>query len=926
MSAEQRQVAGASSKTKRQWTDPEHDGKAMGEPKRQRVSRACDSCRTKKDKCDGLRPVCSTCATLGRPCTYKANPKKRGLPTGYIRSLELLWGLVFQKIQGSEDVMRALMRSVNLPSHLAAMGKETEGSDALLASFKNSTVLRDIERILILLEQPEEERERSLQAYDEEETSIDVERILSSAEAQEWQIPEGIEARETPLPGLSPTRTAVGIAPMKVTGPRPTLDCGIQTTTPDDRSLSAFPFPPNPDYPRSPSNKTHLQLPYNAWPLFDVYFSYTQCWFPILEKHDILRTAFQYTKGDVYASGLTPGSGEHAALWAVLTLASLQYASISASNDIEDQSSDRMTPSQMYVTARQLIPPESGPHEIGHVQALLILGLVKFGRQEWTGSWMLVGQAVRIAHVLGLDQPSFPSSSRTPDQEKHIGRAKHVFLGCFVLETLIAESISQFPSLRKADLARIGSINEDGLEEWHPWEDQTGLRPAQSSRASMQRGPLHALSTFNRLVSLVSILNDLCCCKHDPTISRSQLEQLELQLQRWVTELPKSYRVDLQSRPVRLASPHIFMLEMTYESVVIALGSQIAVREYDQNIPEPPHKHRATESSKRLLQLLQAYMETYSFSATAPTFGLMLRFGLPRSISRDLPSVLDMGLRNSIHNLSSQLSVLWTMPDQKAARRNVSQRSQVLETSPTASQHIDASTGGEMAIPSSLSIATPSHLHSAHATHATHAPQNDIHAAAVPENTFLSTPWLRSTQHIEDVSLLRTPSSLTSIGGASEVPPQQGHLDSSLNHGLPHPASVASETHNSTGMLAELSPSYHQTAQYHPTAYHDTSVNMGTFVDIDGYARPRRQRIAPDLDALFDELASLDGAEKAENQPEFMQNLGFVSDVGIPELYSFSGQIEPFLLAQTQQLPNNGASSGMRRESQPPNLSGTPKR
>lgn len=860
MSAEQRQATGASSKSKRRWTDPDDDGKAMGEPKRQRVSRACDSCRSKKDKCDGKQPVCSTCASLCRPCTYKTNPKKRGLPTGYIRSLELLWGLAFQRIQGSEDVMRALMRSINLPSHLATMGKETDGSDALLASFKNSTVLRDIERILIVLEQPEEERERNLQEYGEGDTPLDVEGILSSAEAQEWQIPEGMEPRGTPLPGVSPTRTAVGIAPMRVAGPRPTTDCGVQTITPNDRPSPSFTFPTNSDYPRSLSMKAPLQLPYNAWPLFDVYFSYTQCWFPILEKHDILRTAFQYTEGDVYASGLTPGSGEHAALWAVLTLASLQDASISASSQVEEQPSDQMSPSQMYATARQLIPPESGPHEMGHVQALLILGLVKFGQQEWTGSWMLVGQAVRVAHILGLDQPSYSSSSRTPDREQQLGRAKHVFLGCFVLETLIAESISQCPSLRKTDLARIGSINEDGLEEWHPWEDQTGLRPAQSSRASMQRGPLHALSTFNRLVSLVSILNDLCCCKHDPTISRSQLEQLELQLQRWVTELPKTYRVDLQSRPVRLASPHIFGLEMTYESVVIALSSQIAIREYDQNMSEPPHKIRATESSKRLVQLLQAYMETYSFSATAPTFGLMLRFGLPRSISRDLPSVLDMGLRNNIHNFSAQLSMLWTMPDQPTAGRNVSQRSQHLGTSPAVSQHVDASTGGDMEIPLSLSMATSSHI--PHATHATHAPQNNTHAAAVPENPFLPTPWLRTTQHIEDVSLLRTPSSLTSVGGASEIPPQQGHLDDTLNNGLPHPTSAPSKSHHSTGMLAELSPSYHQTAQYHPTPYHDPSVNMGTFVHMDGYARPQRQRIAPDLDALFDELASLDGAEK----------------------------------------------------------------
>jgi hypothetical protein len=57
-----------------------------------------------------------------------------------------------------------------------------------------------------------------------------------------------------------------------------------------------------------------------------------------------------------------------------------------------------------------------------------------------------------------------------------------------------------------------------------------------------------------------------------------------------------------------------------------------------------------------------------------------------------------------------------------------------------------------------------------------------------------------------------------------------------------------------------------------------------------------------------------------------MQNLGFVSEAGIPELYSFSGQIEPFLLAQTQQIPGNGTPPGVRRESQSLGMSGASKR
>jgi hypothetical protein len=44
-----------------------------------------------------------------------------------------------------------------------------------------------------------------------------------------------------------------------------------------------------------------------------------------------------------------------------------------------------------------------------------------------------------------------------------------------------------------------------------------------------------------------------------------------------------------------------------------------------------------------------------------------------------------------------------------------------------------------------------------------------------------------------------------------------------------------------------------------------------------------------------------------------MQNLGFVPEAGLSELYSYSTQ-EPFLLAQTQQLPEG---TGTRREPMP---------
>ncbi|KAJ1978329.1 hypothetical protein H4R35_001948 [Dimargaris xerosporica] len=56
--------------------------------KRQRVSRACDMCRKKKVKCDGVAPICTNCQQLHYECTYKDTAKKRGPPKGYIDAIE----------------------------------------------------------------------------------------------------------------------------------------------------------------------------------------------------------------------------------------------------------------------------------------------------------------------------------------------------------------------------------------------------------------------------------------------------------------------------------------------------------------------------------------------------------------------------------------------------------------------------------------------------------------------------------------------------------------------------------------------------------------------------------------------------------------------------------------------------------------------
>lgn len=46
--------------------------------KRNRVPVACFNCRALKTKCDGAKPVCSTCATNGDECQYSSKGVSSG--------------------------------------------------------------------------------------------------------------------------------------------------------------------------------------------------------------------------------------------------------------------------------------------------------------------------------------------------------------------------------------------------------------------------------------------------------------------------------------------------------------------------------------------------------------------------------------------------------------------------------------------------------------------------------------------------------------------------------------------------------------------------------------------------------------------------------------------------------------------------------
>ncbi|KAI9757183.1 MAG: hypothetical protein M1835_000677 [Candelina submexicana] len=60
----------------------------VGSSAQNRIAQACDRCRSKKIRCDGVRPCCSQCANVGFECRTSDKLSRRAFPRGYTESLE----------------------------------------------------------------------------------------------------------------------------------------------------------------------------------------------------------------------------------------------------------------------------------------------------------------------------------------------------------------------------------------------------------------------------------------------------------------------------------------------------------------------------------------------------------------------------------------------------------------------------------------------------------------------------------------------------------------------------------------------------------------------------------------------------------------------------------------------------------------------
>lgn len=531
----------------RQRTQPPYEASEEEEPrqrKRKRVSQACEECRRRKDRCDGRQPVCQPCTEEGRECVYNFK-KKRGLPTGYVRALELVLGLVFRSIEGSDQFVAGLLQGQAPAPRISYSSPNTfQGSSpvaALLESWRQSAVLKELEKVLLAGQTEGEE---------------------TSGDTLDAKFEEAISA-------IPPTQGATASSPAPPSPPA--TNYPIRVSVPDAppvQQQTSRPAPTQEPLAPAKSKDNAAILPPNWFHLLDMYFTNTHCWFPIVQRHECLRTAHLLANQTTAGSKDPITRGERKLLWAMLAQAaqSCQSPAMSLDDDQEGQICNRLRDE-----AESLITNDQPERDLDDVRAFLILALLHIGCRSWAKAWLYVGQAVYLAVDLGHIARRAGLSHGMYDDDR-----SRTVLGCFVLETLIAARLNRRPYLRRSDIC-LTALEPNGIEEWEPWQPHRGLTVASLGLHS----PGHVSSTFNQFAVLVCVLNDMIT-ESPEELPGYPTPQVTKSIEGWAEQLPTQCQAIFRGAPSKVAiSPQMLNFSLAFGSIIFSLKSRNALATHD---------------------------------------------------------------------------------------------------------------------------------------------------------------------------------------------------------------------------------------------------------------------------------------------------------------------------------------------------------
>ena len=117
----------------------------VGTNAQSRIAQACDRCRSKKIRCDGITPCCSQCANVGFECKTSDKLSRRAFPRGYTESLEERVRVLETEVKELKDLLDEKDEKIDILSRIHSNSpslrrpSSTVSSSVDLAEIKDAT-------------------------------------------------------------------------------------------------------------------------------------------------------------------------------------------------------------------------------------------------------------------------------------------------------------------------------------------------------------------------------------------------------------------------------------------------------------------------------------------------------------------------------------------------------------------------------------------------------------------------------------------------------------------------------------------------------------------------------------------------------------------------------------------------------------------
>lgn len=458
----------------------------VGQSAQSRIAQACDRCRSKKIRCDGVRPTCTQCASVGFECRTSDKLSRRAFPRGYTESLE-------ERVRALETEVSELKDLLDEKDEKIDMLSKMHGNRRRLSNTSHSSV-------------PGLTPDRALPLPLKEDTF----RVQASP------LLLGVENSDSYLMGHSSGRAFIELFKRKVaeTGKtcsdfNPEAFLHIQGTQPllvdTEECPSGAP-------PRLFSDRC-----------VNVFFQEWAPLFPILHKPTFLRLYEEFVADPTKIKN----DYKTAQLYLVFSIAGL-------SDSMPDLAQVAACEKE-WTQALDLLSMEN---TMNALQCLILALLYCIMRADYKRIQHYKGIAVSLSHRLGLHQ----SQKRYSFGALTIETRKKVFWTLYTLDCFTAATLGLPKLLRDDDIQ--AEYPTDADDEYVTEKGFQPSLPGESTRISS------ALALFRAARILARVLEKNYSASPSHELSLQQMEAMDVDLEMWYDELPSHLRLNfVQDKP-----------------------------------------------------------------------------------------------------------------------------------------------------------------------------------------------------------------------------------------------------------------------------------------------------------------------------------------------------------------------------------------